>query len=698
MLGRISIILLAPLVLLFNPNIVSAQQTSLCADPDEFVPELTTSAQSDPSAAVQDKRSSELSAEEFITLDNGFFQATGDVRLDHPGLLMQTESLTLDREDGSFQIGEMSLKVFNTEGEESNERELLVRTIADSLTLESGVLQFKNAKFTNCPEGNYDVVLSSPDIQLDTNTGFAKAHKATLKFKNVPIMYFPVLIFPISDVRKSGFLMPKLGFDKDSGLSIHVPYYYNLAPNADATLSTNVISKRGVQLQTEFRRAGRHSDTTIEAEFLAKDRAWSGEGSREAINVESVWHNKKRLYSSLDAEWVSDDNYFSDFDDVFEDRESVYLNQSAQFSLVGTDYKASFGADKFSVSSSTITKDQLPPDQLPWMTVERDFRLTDQTRWKTIVSSHEFRHNTHPSGRRVRVESYLQHEQQLDFLFIRHKLGGEFINSRVRPENGHSAQKASVSGAHYSFDASFALDQIMSLENGGRWTLEPRIKLNFAKDKDQSHIPNFNTKLPNIYKFSHLYRDTFYAGGDRVADTKQASLGMSASYIDPANPNHLSRFHFGRVLFPNADENDADTLMLKEKYSGYFIGTEFVRTDWEFDTGILFNGEADSIQQATSSLSLQLTPKTKIRSFYQYFQDDEQITGILESKLSPFWSLKLKHATSLDESPLQESEILFQFSSCCWGANLSLKRSVDEKGVEDDSINLIFDLQAFKAN
>ena len=683
---------------MFNPNTVSAQQTSLCADPDEFKPELTRSAQSDPSAEVQNRASSELTADEFIVLDNGFFQATGDVRLEHPRLLMQTESMTFDQEVESFQIEAMNLKVFNADDEDSSERELLVRAIADSLTLDSGVLQFENARFTNCPEGNYDVVLSSPDIQLDSNTGFARARKATLKFKNVPIMYFPVLIFPISDVRKSGYLMPKLGFNRDSGLSVHVPYYFNLAPNADATLSTNVISKRGVQLQTEFRYAGRHSDTVVEAEFLSKDRAWSGEGSREAVNVESVWHNKKRFYSSLDAEWVSDNDYFSDFDSVFEDRKSIYLNQSAQLSLVGTDYKASFGADRFSVSSSTVTKDQLPPNQLPWMTVERDFRLTDQTRWKTIVSSHEFRHTSDPSGRRVRVDSYVEHEQQLEFLLIKHKLGGEFINSRVRPQNGHSAQKASISGAHYSLDASFALDQTASSKNGGRWTLEPRVKLNFAKDKDQSNIPKFNTTLTNIYKYSHLYRDTFYAGGDRVADTKQASLGLSASYVDPANPNQLSRINFGRVLFPNADEKDADTLMLKEKYSGYFVGTEFVRTDWEFDAGVLFNGDADKIQQATSSWTFQLTPKTKIRSFYQYFLDDEQVSGILESNLNPYWSLKLRHATALDDSPLQESEILFQHRSCCWGASISLERSVDKNGIGDNSINLIFDLQAFKAN
>ena len=694
-ISRKLIILFAPLALLLNLNIASAQQTSLCADPDQFLPDLASD-QSDPAEAVNQRRPGKLSADEIWMLDQGFIQATGDVIIEHPNFLMETESITIDQQDESFQVDEMKFKVFNVDNEDSQERQLLIRGIADSVSLESGVFQFMKAEFTNCPEGNRDVVLSSPDIQLDANTGFGRARKATLKFKNVPIFYFPVLIFPILDERLSGFLFPKLGFNRASGLAVHIPYYFNLAPNADATVSTNVYSNRGVQLQTEFRHAGRHSDTVIEAEFLSRDRAWSGTGSRKAANIESNWHDKKRFYSSLDAEWVSDTEYFLDFDSVFEDRESYYLNQSAQFNFVGTDYRASIGFDKFSVSSSAITKDQLPPSRLPWMTVEQNFELTDQTGWNTIVSLDEFRHTTDPSGRRVRVDSFVEHQQQLDFLLIKHKLGGEFIDSRVREENNHSAQKASISGLHYSLDASMALDEITSSESGGRWTLEPRVKLTFADDKDQSQVPNFNTTLPNLYKYSQIYRDTFYSGGDRLTATKQASLGMSFSYANPMYPSDINRIHLARIAFPGADENNAESLELKEKYSGYFLGAEVERTDWGVDSGILFNHDTGKMNQATAGMSFQMTPKTKVQSFYKYLhEDDEQIEGILESNLSPFWSMMLRHATSLDDSPLKKSEIFFEHQSCCWSASLSLKRKVNELGVSDDSINLNFELLTF---
>ena len=244
-----------------------------------------------------------------------------------------------------------------------------------------------------------------------------------------------------------------------------------------------------------------------------------------------------------------------------------------------------------------------------------------------------------------------------------------------------------------------ALDEITSSETGGRWTLEPRVKLTFADDKDQSQVPNFNTTLPNLYKYSQIYRDTFYSGGDRLTATKQASLGMSFSYADPMYPSHINRIHFARIAFPGADENNAESSNLKEKYSGYFLGAEVERTDWGLDSGILFNHDSGKMHQATAGMSFQMTPKTKVQSYYKYLHDDdEQIEGILESNLSPFWSMMLRHATSLDDSPLKKSEIFFAHRSCCWSASLSFKRIVNENGVGDDSINLNFELLAFTPN
>ena len=95
------------------------------------------------------------------------------------------------------------------------------RATADSMQFEGNDFEvLQNAVMTTCPDGNQDVTLTAKELELDHATGIGSAKSMTVRLKNVPIMYFPTVSFPINDERKTGFLFPAIGNDDESGVII----------------------------------------------------------------------------------------------------------------------------------------------------------------------------------------------------------------------------------------------------------------------------------------------------------------------------------------------------------------------------------------------------------------------------------------------------------------------------------------------
>jgi LPS-assembly protein len=95
---------------------------------------------------------------------------------------------------------------------------------------------------------------------------------ALLTFFNVPILPIPSMSFPLSDKRKSGLLPPTIGVDSINGVEYRQPYYWDIAPNRDATLYPRVMSKRGVEMGGEFRYLEPAYRGQIQANVLPGDK------------------------------------------------------------------------------------------------------------------------------------------------------------------------------------------------------------------------------------------------------------------------------------------------------------------------------------------------------------------------------------------------------------------------------------------
>lgn len=137
-----------------------------------------------------------------------------------------------------------------------------------------GVLKMRRATYSSCPPDAASWHIWSNKLILDRNTGRGEAFNALFYFQKVPVFYTPYFNFPIDKQRKSGFLFPSMSTSKDSGLGLTLPYYFNLAPNHDATFTPTLFTKRGIFLDGLFRYLTPANNGTLDVNFIPHDRAF----------------------------------------------------------------------------------------------------------------------------------------------------------------------------------------------------------------------------------------------------------------------------------------------------------------------------------------------------------------------------------------------------------------------------------------
>jgi LPS-assembly protein len=220
-----------------------------------------------------------------------------------------------------------------------------------------------NARFTTCEAGVDDWYIKASEISLNDYTDTGSAKNARIEFKGVPILYTPYISFSFNNQRKSGFLAPTIGSTSRSGFEALVPYYWNIAPNMDATLATRALSKRGVQLQGEFRYLQDNFAGTTNLEYLPND-SLSNE-TRYYANLKHQHRFGNGWSAGYNIEKVSDDQYFSEMSTRIVTTSRVNLPQQFNLNYADETWQFNAIAQKF----QTLTQDAFPYERLPQMTL-----------------------------------------------------------------------------------------------------------------------------------------------------------------------------------------------------------------------------------------------------------------------------------------------------------------------------------------
>ncbi|CRM15107.1 MULTISPECIES: LPS-assembly protein LptD [Pseudomonas] len=459
---------------------------------------------------------------------------------------------------------------------------------------ENAIIRLKDGTYTTCEPDSNAWQLRGNNITLNPATGFGTATNATLRVKNIPILYTPYIYFPIDDRRQSGFLPPSFATGSESGFALTTPYYFNLAPNYDATLYPQYMTKRGLLMEGEFRYLTKSSEGQFGGAYLNDDsdersKQTDSEKTRYMLNWQHKGGLNSRLLTQVDYTKISDPYYFQDLkSNQIGIETSDFVNQQGSVSYRGDSYQATLNLQSYQLATvSQITPyDRLPQitfnGALPYHPGGLDFNYeTEAVRFErdlltgnyldkdggpvnpdNSVGTRRLDTNvsglTRANGTRLNLAPSMSLPMNWTYGFITPKLKYVYTKYDLDLDGTGKSQMAS---AGQTFKSSqdravpiASVDSGLFFDRKTNWfgkeynqTLEPRAYYLYVPNKDQSDIPVFDTS-ENTFSYSSLFRDNRFSGNDRIGDENKLSLGVTSRWIEE-NGFERQRVAIGQALY-----------------------------------------------------------------------------------------------------------------------------------------------------
>ena len=586
------------------------------------------------------------------------------------------------------------------------------RGSAQNVDFEGGDFQrLENVTMTTCAEGNDDVLLSAREIELDHVAGVGTAKSMTVKFKQIPIFYFPIATFPINDQRKTGFLFPSAGYDNESGVMAEAPYYINIAPQYDATVTPRVLSNRGEQLLGEFRYLGENGRGTLRGEFLPEDDAYKDtdgeDADRYAFNYDHRHQFGDRWRATVDWQTISDSDYLRDFASEVANEVNVvassYVAKRAGLDYFGEALRFSARGLAYDSTNDAISRTDRPYQTVPQLQLEVQPRKLGLFRGGVEAQYSNFRHDDKDkvNGTRLRVKPSISVPLEKSYGYIVPKASLQSL--RYSLDNHAPADDTpTVEIPIYSVDGRLFFDR--QLDYGGAsysQTLTPRLfYVNIPEKRGQDGFPNFDTSVGSNSSFAHFFRENRFFGGDRVGDTEQISVGVTSRITDNNTGRQRFKLSLGQIFYLK-DREIGLTAAAKpetENTSGV-LGevTAAVSGNWAVTGFARWNGDRDELGAFRLSADYHRDKRLNASAAYTYndaasTQTSEQINVAFQTPLGPRWQLQGNGAYSLEEDEVQSSGIGLSYDGCCWAARVASQRYLDGEGKQKNRLVFTFEL------
>ncbi|NIP17466.1 MAG: LPS assembly protein LptD [Xanthomonadales bacterium] len=546
----------------------------------------------------------------------------------------------------------------------------------------------RGLQFTTCPGGEPAWLLSASEVEFRHDEGIGIARNARLQFMDVPILYLPWMSFPINEQRKSGFLYPHASNANDNGFEIGIPYYWNIAPNQDATLTPRFFTDRGVMLTGEYRAITPRTANTLEFDYLADDDRTGKRRYHYQLHHATFINPQWRGQVALDR--VSDDQYFQDFGLSLAQTARQFLHSIAGIDGVGRYWTFSMLADDFQVIDESVSEFSEPYRRLPRVAFRLD-RPFGGAGFQFMLDSEAVYFDREVGVTGARVDLYPRLGWGLDryWGFLRTTLG--YRQTSYHLDLGEAAGDESPQRGTeiFSIDAGVLLER--TLQSGRVQTLEPRVFYLYVPYEDQAALPDFDT-AEFTFGFSQLFHTNRFTGADRQTDANQLTLAATTRTLDPATGRERWSLSVGQVFYfepPRVSlygtmPEDVDTSALVAEFNWHpldrFTGRLGVQWNWE-------NSELDL---GTLGLDYRARGGSRVGFEYRYRRDRlDQFDFRFHWPINERWSTLSRLKYSLDDSDLLEALVGVEYESCCWGVRLVGRRYLRSRfGDERDAIYL----------
>jgi LPS-assembly protein len=623
-------------------------------------------------------------------------QASGGVRLTRDGDHMSGTGLRLRVRDsvGQFDQADYEFGLRSRAGYAP----VRARGKADVIKFESkDRYRLENATLTTCKPGNEDWYMQVGELNLDMTRDVGVARSGKLVFKGVPIAYVPWLDFPLHNQRKTGLLPPTIGSSGKSGVEVSTPFYLNLAPNRDLTITPRELSKRGLLLAAQLRYLERSYDGEARFERMPNDRARNI--SRYATTIQHNQRFNSNLTGYININKVSDDNYFRDLSSRINITSQTTLPREGLLTYGGGWWTATARAQRFQTLQDPSAPVVEPYGRMPQFTLNATRQYVGGVDLALASEFVKFYHPTSVVGSRLMLYPSASLPLILPGAYLTPKLGlhstGYSLERNTPGASGRMRRAlpiASVdSGLTFERDTSFIGQKF-------RQTLEPRLYYLYVPFRDQSGIPLFDTGLAD-FNYAQMFSENLFNGSDRIADANQLTLAATTRMLSPSNGQEVLRATIGQRHYFQKQQVALDGLTptRSDKTSDFLAALSGrVYRHWTLDSALQYNPHRNFFQRLGVGVRYQPEMAKVLNLGYRFTRDSlNQIDVSAQWPLGGRWYGVGRYNYSTRDNRLVEGLAGFEYNAGCWIGRLVAQRFAAATGTSTSALFIQLELNGF---
>ncbi|MBF0470519.1 MAG: LPS-assembly protein LptD [Gammaproteobacteria bacterium] len=583
---------------------------------------------------------------------------TGQVLYRTPEFSLNSEQADLDLRDnsGSFR----STRFFYPRMHGSGEASLFEIS-------KQNLASLYDVAFTTCPRppdgGEPDWSLHAPHLTLDREHNLGEATHLFIKIAGVPLLYLPYINFPLAG-RKSGILPPSYSHSESDGYDFQLPFYWNIAPNQDATYTPRTIQTRGVMQQLEWRHLLPSHQTELNLAYLRHDQSEPDLSSRHFGRISHRFNHATGWFTTLDYNHVADREYLNQLGTPFHNSDDLRVNRFLEGGFRSSTLHWNLSLRRDQELSDSVTYRQLPATSFLWK--------PSSLRWIEAEIGGQWIRFQHPTettadGDRTTLRPALQLSLQGAAGFITPRLAFNLSHYQL-PEESALEGAAQITPI-FSIDSQLVFERpLLFNQKSWRQTLEPRLYYLYIPFKDQSQRPNFDT-TPLALSWNQLFSPDRFSGNDRLGDAHQITPALSSRLYDPLGKERV-RLALGRIISLEQPKVDLNGAWQRLEYASYVAEATFLpSTSWSLHHSQQFAVDGDS-RSTTTTLAYQQPQQGEMQLNYRHQPPLELRQGDLLTnlRLSPRWQLISRWLYDLELDQTLDTLLGVEYRSCCWAA------------------------------
>ncbi|MGP1947037.1 MAG: LPS assembly protein LptD [Arsenophonus sp. NC-PG7-MAG3] len=628
--------------------------------------------------------------------------ATGNVHYDDPEIILKGSKARLnlnnkdiDIENGNYlMVGRLGRGYAN---------KIKLRARNRYTILEKGM-------FTSCLPDNNSWSIVGSRIILDHQEQVAKIWNARFSLAKIPIFYSPYLQLPIGNKRRSGFLLPNSSYSKGSGLDFALPFYWNIAPNYDATITPQFMTSRGIKLNNKFRYFISAGTGTVVIDWLKHDRNYIKDKNSDKYPTRDS-DDRWLLYwghsGVLDQVWrfnvdyikVSDPKYFTDFTSKYGNSTDGYATQKFSVGYAKPNWNATLTHKQFQIFvDSPNSKAYKTEPQLDLNYYRYDlgpFDLKTYVQAARIISVK----TNNPNATRLHIEPELNLALTNGWASINNtvRVMATYYDQDIPANLADSPLKKQVTRVLPSVtsDLEMLFECDLLINRNYVQTLEPRVQYLYVPYRDQSNINNYDSFLLQA-DYNGLFRNRIYSGLDRIASANQLTTGITTRIYDKELTERFN-FSIGQIYYFERPRTEDFDLPIKDKSntgSLLWAGDAYLRltNNLGLKGGLQYDKRLGDITMGNIITEYRLDSDRLIQVNYRFVNRDyiqetvrnasafqkkiSQIGAIVTWPLSDRWNFVSSYYHDLKENQPASRLIGLQYSTCCWSINISYERKI----------------------